>query len=83
MSVRGFVAALPVIGELESSVESNETSAEEENATGDHQESHRQGGSIINQLVADHGIEHEHPSGTDNGANVNRSEGLSRMVLSV
>lgn len=59
-------------------VESNVASAYSECESGDKDEAKRFCGSIINELIADHGVQHEDPSRSNNSCEVYTSECLQR-----
>ena len=59
-------------------IESNVASAYSECESGDKDEAKRFRGSIINELIADHSVQHEDPSRSDNSCEVYTSERLQR-----
>lgn len=59
-------------------VESNVASAYSERESGDKNEAKRFCGSIINELVADHSIQHENPSRSNNSCEMYTRERLQR-----
>lgn len=79
----GSQRIIPVASPFEGGVESNVSSADEENRRRRQDQAYRKGSSIVEQLEPDGSVEDQYPSCSDYGRNVDRAETLCVAISRV
>jgi hypothetical protein len=80
-TVWSYERIIPVSSPAEASVECNVASTDEEDSCRTKDQSQRDKGSIIQELIADSSVHEEDPSGRDDGSDMYSREGLKLSVL--
>jgi hypothetical protein len=80
-TVWGYERIIPVSSPAETGVECNVASTDEEDSRRTKDQSQRDKGSIIQELIADSSVHEENPCGRNDGGNVYGRKGLELLVL--